>query len=152
MKPTPRKSRDGQKILYWYPGTYYDPILKKNRTIRQDEMKEMVGIVPKTKEEVELFIQKFNAKEYGKVIRGKRELEWRKEFYNFNELLIQFAKDRVKKSKRSIQNNIFYLSNYVFPFYLSEVKENNLDLWDHHFETFKDWLENDARQTKISRI
>lgn len=84
--------------------------------------------------------------------RALKNLEWKSEFHDFNELIESFTHSYLKtKCKNSWKESLTYLNNYVLPYFLGQKKENNLNLWYQSFFSFKYWLEKDARTTRGNR-
>lgn len=74
--------------------------------------------------------------------RARRRLEWQNKYHNFNELLKEFAEAHKLAAPNSWKNDIHYLKNYVFAFFLVEKMANNLNHWPLLREDFRMWLGN----------
>lgn len=72
--------------------------------------------------------------------RSRRRLEWQNKYHNFNELLNDFAEAHKLAAPNSWKNDIHYLRNYVFAFFLVEKMANNLNHWPLLREDFRIWL------------
>lgn len=73
--------------------------------------------------------------------RGVKALEWKNKFFNFNELLISYKNWQKKEAPNSYQSNVTYLTNYVYPYFLSERELSDVNSWHKHFKEYTDWLE-----------
>lgn len=80
--------------------------------------------------------------------RAQRRLEWKTQYYNFDELSEEYIKSCKKSQPNSWKNTQIYLYHYIFDFFLNYKKENNPNNWSLYFEDFKDWLEEEALTLK----
>lgn len=130
--------------MYWqkrgdgYTFIYYDQTLRKNIRLRSSEIPS--GI--KSDDEADQFCRLKESEHESIKLRIKRKLDWQAKFYDFNELLQIYKNDRILAAPNSWGNDCFYLSHYVFPFFLQEKGANNINNWPIHFEEFKDYLLN----------
>lgn len=86
--------------------------------------------------------------------RLEKTQEWKTKFYDFVELVDRFIAERKKNAPRSWEGDLFWLENYVMPFFLKQPGGNNINNWPEHFEAFKDHLQVvetiKARNTRLS--
>jgi integrase len=61
-------------------------------------------------------------------------------YHNFTVLLKEYEKDRVEKAPQSYKSDVYYLSDYVFDFYLTKNEHNIVALWHEFFDDFRHWL------------
>ena len=63
-------------------------------------------------------------------IKVKHELQWKNHFVDFDRLLELYAKKRKSEAPNSWQTDVYYLEQYVFNFFLSIKRSNNLNNWE----------------------
>lgn len=73
--------------------------------------------------------------------RAKRRLDWQNKYHDFSDLLDKFVEHHKKAAPNSWQNDVHYLRNYVFSFFLVEKAANNINHWPLLYADFKSWLE-----------
>lgn len=74
-----------------------------------------------------------------------RRLQWKTQYYKFNELSERYIESCKRTQPNSWKNTQFYLEHYVMPFFLEVKKSNNPNNWSLHFEDYRDWLEKEAQ-------
>ncbi len=114
----------------------------------RNEIKKRFGKDITDEDEANRCLQLLEAQYEGERIRIERRLTWEKEFYNFHGLLEQYEAYQKKKSPNSWQSNIAFFKHYVLPYFLTHQKLNNLELWADYFDSFRDWLEKEAKQIR----
>lgn len=130
-----RKNKNG--IIY-YSFAYYDKRLKKTIRLKKSQVPSNIN----SEQGAEEFC-KIKEAEYESVkIRIQRKLEWKKKFYNFNELFDLFQKDMKKKAPNTWKNSCYFIEQYVFPFFLTEIQCNNINNWNLFYQDFIEWLSN----------
>ncbi len=77
-------------------------------------------------------------------IRAMKRLEWQTRFYNFKKI----SKDYIDSCKRTQPNSWkgtqYYLFNYVLPYFLNKMGQENVNNWYINYENYKNWLEDEA--------
>ncbi|MCB9093351.1 MAG: hypothetical protein H6620_12420 [Halobacteriovoraceae bacterium] len=86
------------------------------------------------------FRKRFCQENHAKFLRAKAKAEWLVQFENFNLQLERFTEWRKKTSKYNYKNDIGFLQNYVFKFFLSEKVSNNPLMWAEHHNEFKETM------------
>jgi len=81
-----------------------------------------------------------------------RKLEWKKTFYNFDELLKQYAIWQRERSPNAWKNNVFHLSDYAFPWFLNTKMASNVNSWHFLFSDFNHYLRREAKTIKGDRL
>lgn len=141
MRFEKRKTKDNQE---YYSFLYWDPKTKKRMRLRKSEVPADI----KTDLEAEEFCRLKEAELQNFSLKVKRDLEWKKKFYDFEQLLELYSRRRKSEAPNSWQTDTYYLEQYVFTFFLSIKKTNNLHSWEGYFEDLRDWLEKDAELIK----
>jgi integrase len=118
-----------------YSFIYYDHSIKKNVRLKRSETPQV-----KTDEEAAHFCRFWDSKMDASKSRIKRRLEWQTRFHNFKDLLLTYEKSHREEAPYSWAADRNYLEYYVFPFFLEKKGVNNINLWSHHFEEFRDFL------------
>lgn len=131
-------------FLYWCPKT------KKRIRLRRSEIPNSI----QTDDQAREFARIKEAELKAFSLKVKRELEWKNHFFDFDQLLELYAKKRKSEAPNSWKTDVYYLEQYVFNFFLSIKRSNNLNNWELHFEELREWLENDAEllKTKVDRV
>lgn len=125
-------------FLYWCPKT------KKRIRLRRSEIPADIT----TDDQAREFVKIKEAELKAFSLKVKREILWKSQFYDFDNLLELYAKKRKTEAPNSWKTDVYYLEQYVFTFFLTIKRSNNLNNWDLHFEELRDWLENDAELLK----
>lgn len=141
MRYEKRKSKNKET---YYSFLYWDPKTKKRLRLRKSEVPADINTDEKAKE----FCKLKEAELQNFSLKVKRDLEWKRKFYDFEQLLELYAKRRKSEAPNSWQTDVYYLEQYVFTFFLSIKKSNNLHSWENYFEDLRDWLEKDAELVK----
>lgn len=141
MRFEKRKTRSNET---YYSFLYWDPKTKKRVRLRKTEVPADIDTDAKAAE----FCKTKEAELQAFSLKAKRELEWKKKYYDFEQLLELYAKRRKSEAPNSWETDVYYLEQYVFMFFLTIKKTNNLNSWDLHFEDLRDWLEKDAELVK----
>ena len=76
--------------------------------------------------------------------KAEQRLAWKNKYYEFNELFTKYESYQKKQAPNSWRNNMLYLEQYIFPYFLDIKKANNVNMWHILFNDFKDWLEEEA--------
>ncbi len=141
MRYEKRKSKNKEE---YYSFLYWDPKTKKRMRLRKSEVPADID----TDEKAESFCKLKEAELQNFSLKVKRDLEWKRKFYDFEQLLELYAKRRKTEAPNSWKTDVYYLEQYVFTFFLSIKKSNNLHSWENYFEDLRDWLEKDAELVK----
>lgn len=72
--------------------------------------------------------------------RAQQLREWKDRYHNFEEYLEKFGEYQKDRAPNSWKNDVFYLENYAFGFFLSRSSLNNINEWHLIFDEFKKWL------------
>lgn len=138
-----RQNKDGTVTFRF---TYLDPETGKRKRLPQSS-------VPHFDSEAEA---RAWAKSQQAILSAKRahieaKLNWRDQFYNFQELLDLYAKWQQSRAPNSWKSNVYYLEQWVFPYFLLELKSNNVNNWHLHTRQFVDWLQSEEACIKKER-
>ena len=118
--------------------TYTDPKTGKRTRLPQSKHPKF-----KTKEEAKAWVSTQEAHQASLTARVQAKLEWRKKYYDFEELLTKFEAYYKLKATNSWEGVIGYLEQYVFHFFLDFKECNNLNQWCLYFPEFKQWLQSE---------
>lgn len=138
-----RKNQDGSE---YFSFQYYEN--GKRIRLSKEEIRTRFGKDVTTEEEAKDCLKLLETQFELKKFKILKRVTWEKEFYSFAKLLDQYTEVQQKKAPNSWQNSVFYLKHYVLHYFLSELRLNNIELWQEHFEDFRNWLEHKATQTK----
>jgi len=141
------EKRNNNNGLY-FSFVWYDVRTKKRIRLTRAEIKKRFGHDITTEDEAEECLKLLEAQYETEKIKIERRLTWEKEYYNFAKLLDQYEKVQKKSAPNSWQNSVFYMKHYVLPFFLTQKKLNNIELWEDNFDEFRDWLERKARKIR----
>lgn len=141
MKFEKRTNKDGTA---YYSFVHYNPKTKKRMRLTRDEIKERFGHDIETEDEAKECLKLLEAQFETEKMRIVRRLDWESKYYNFVGLVEVYETWQKKNAPESWTNNVFYLKHYVLPFFLTEKKLHNAEMWPDHFEDFRDWLEQKA--------
>lgn len=72
--------------------------------------------------------------------RAEKLRKWKEDYHDFKVYLEKFTIFQREKAPNSFENDLFYLENYAFGYFLSISSLNNLNLWHHSFDEFRTWL------------
>lgn len=100
----------------------------------------------KTKVEALTWIKNNQAKvgaklDLKKYTEAKKRHEWRNNFHDFNELGEMYRIWQKREAPNSWKNNMFYLENYVYGYFLNIKDMNNINTWHTEFANYRNWLE-----------
>jgi hypothetical protein len=75
------------------------------------------------------------AKSQQAILSAKRahieaKLNWRAQYYDFQELLELYRKWQQARAPNSWKSNLYYLEQWVFPYFLLEKKSNNVKTYN----------------------
>lgn len=138
------EKRKTRKNEVYYSFLYWDPKSKKRIRLRRSEVPADIDCDSKAEE----FCRTKEAELQSISLKVKRELEWKRKYYDFEQLLELYAKRRKTEAPNSWETDVYYLEQYVFTFFLTIKKTNNLNVWELHFEDLRDWLEKEAELVK----
>lgn len=138
------EKRKTRKNEVYYSFLYWDPKTKKRIRLRRSEVPADIDSDSKAEE----FCRTKEAELHSISLKVKRELEWKRKYYDFEQLLGIYAKRRKAEAPNSWETDVYYLEQYVFTFFLTIKKTNNLNVWELHFEDLRDWLEKEAELVK----
>lgn len=119
----------------WYQFTYYDPTEKKNKKVPKSLSSHI-----RTDSQADAFCASKEAEIGAVSLRIQMKLRWQKKYHNFAIYLDQYKDDRMEKAPNSYKNHIYYLNQYVLPFFLNEKDANNVLNWYMFFDEFKTHL------------
>lgn len=140
------EKRNLKKSAY-YSFLYWDPKTKKRIRLKKSEVPSDIDSDFKA----EAFCKVKEAELQAYSLKAKRDLEWKKKFYDFESLLEIYCKQRKKDAPNSWETDVYYLEQYVFNFFLTKKSSNNLNSWELHFEDLREWLEHEAELVKQKR-
>lgn len=132
------EKRDNSDGTTTYSLQYYEK--GKRKRITQEEMKRRFGREIASQEDAEACMKMFEQLHEKEILQIKRRLEWENKYYNFPALVEKFTEWQKENAPNSWENNVSYLRLYVLPFFLTEKKLNSAELFDDHFEEYKNWL------------
>lgn len=72
--------------------------------------------------------------------RIKQRQEWKTKYYDLNDLITQFETFQKQDAPNTYKNNVSYLENYVFYYFVELKSLNNVNLWPNEYESFRVWL------------
>lgn len=121
---------------------YHDRVLGRNVRLSQKLTPHMAN-----ESEAEAFCKKFEAENDAQRYRIEKRLSWREKYYNFEELIEKFRKAKNLEAPNVVDDMISHLRLYLFPFFLALKNQNNINLWEYHFEELRDYL----RETKPAK-
>lgn len=130
------EKRKNSKGEIYYSFAYYDKRIGK--TIRLKKSQIPSDII--NDHRAEEFCRIKEAEHESAKIRIQRKLEWKKKFYNFNELFELYQKEMKKKAPNTWENSCYFLEQYVLPYFLTEKQCNNINNWSLFYQDFIDWL------------
>jgi len=148
MKFEKRVNKDGSS---YYSFVWYDSKQDKRIRLTKEEISTRFGKQITTEEEARDCLKLLEAQYEAEKVRILRRLDWEKDYYNFNGILEEYEKNQKKKAPNSWQNNVFYIKHYVLPYFLTEKKLNNIELWSDYYDGFIDWLKT-AKLIRGNRI
>lgn len=125
-----------QKRGELYSFVYYDSVLRKNMRLPQTAHPQI-----KTEEEAKLFSQRWNAQHDSMKFRQQKRLEWQNKFFDFKRLLDLFAKSKKEDAPNTWKDYVERIQYHIFPFFLTQKADNNLNNWHYYFEEFRDYLQ-----------
>ncbi|MBK8202819.1 MAG: tyrosine-type recombinase/integrase [Bdellovibrionales bacterium] len=128
-----RKDRAGNA---YYSFVQWDPVNRRNIRLRTSEVPGSIT----TDSQADIFCRLREAEEEAAKVRIQRKLEWKKKFYDFEELLSIFEIEAKRRAPNSWQGPMYYLQQYGLDFFLNKKQCNNLNNWGLFFEEFRDWL------------
>lgn len=117
----------------------YNHATKKNEKIHKSSIPPYIWS-SKLESEVEEYCRSQSALEDTIKDRIKKRLEWEKKYHNFEKLLHDFELYHMQKAPNAWKNDIHYLRNYVFSFFLGTKQSNNVNQWNILYEDFRLWL------------
>jgi integrase len=126
-----RYERRGEQYCF----TYYDRVLGRTRRLLKCEHP-----VIKTEQEAKEFVKRWDAEKDAYQSRLLRSMAWRKKFHDFDDLLRLYEKGVREEAPLSWQQYSSCIRHYVFPFFLNQKGERNINNWRHHFEEFREHL------------
>lgn len=139
-----RKNKDGT-VSYRF--TYLDADGKRRRFPQSK--------VPASAQESLEAARKWAGEQAGifaaKRAEAERRVGWRSQFYDFAQLLETYKIWQQKNAPNSWEACVFYLEQWVFPFFLAEQRTANVNDWYLHFQTFRDWLQHPDSLAKQGR-
>lgn len=131
-----------------YSFVYYCPIKKTNLRLRDDEIIERFGKLPKDDKEAEDAKRILSMSVEVRKLDYSRLQDWKNKFLDFSPLVDEFkTKWMPKRAPNSHKNTLFYLENYVLYWFLGLHKLNNPLLWPDSYIDFKEWLRDEATLT-----
>jgi integrase len=120
----------------YYTFAYFDKNFRKNVRLKKSEIPSNIL----SDEAADKFCHLKDAELESAKMRVLKKLEWKKKFYDFDELLEIYKIEMQKRSPNNWQNSCYYLEQYAFPFFLSEKQSNNINNWSLFYQEFIDWL------------
>ncbi len=148
MKYEKRTNKNGTS---YYSFVHYDSKNDSRLRLTREEIKKRFGKDILTEEEAKECLKLLEAQYESEKVRIQRRLSWEKEFYNFTGIMEMYEKSQKKRAPNSWENSVFYMKHYVLPFFLTNKKLNNMELWPDYYEEFKEWLEKGATLTRGKR-
>jgi len=132
-----RTYRQNGEIREWWTFVYWHPIKKRNIRLQKKDFPTNI----KTEHEAVEFKKAFLGKLNSLKAKIQKVEEWKNRYHDFEVLLSGFEKDRRRRSPNNWQRDVYFLSRYVFNFYLTLNSENNISRWHFLFDDFRDHLE-----------
>ncbi len=90
--------------------------------------------------EVEAYCKSQDAIDQTARHRAKLRIEWRKKYDDYNKLLEDFSTYQAERAPNSYLNDVYYLEQYAFHFFLTKKENNTYWQWYLHFDEFRKWL------------
>jgi integrase len=128
-----RKNKDGT-VTYRF--TYTDPEGKRRRFPQSKVTPEALT----SRQAAEEWAASQAAIHDARKAEIARKLSWRSQYHDFEELLARYGKWQAKNAPNSWKSSVYYLEQWVFPFFLGERKAANVNDWHLQFQQFRDWL------------
>lgn len=116
--------------------TYYDTTLKRTVRLKKSEAPSDID----TEEKAKAFAATKMAAFETMKIRLNRRMEWNQKYQDFNELLQIFENHLERRGDRTWRNTSYYLSQYVYPFFLNEKHTPLIPDWPNLYNDFHAWL------------
>lgn len=128
-----RISKDN-KVTFTF--AYYNKKIKKTIRLKNTEVPSDIN----TEEKAAEFCRIKDAEFESVKMRIQKKLEWKNKFYDFTDLLALYEIDMKKKAPNNWKNSMYFLEQYVFPYFLTEKQCNNVNNWHLFYQDFIDWL------------
>jgi len=128
-----RVNKNGQIV---YSFAFYDKSSKKPVRLKKSEVPSDID----SDEKAEEFCRLKEAEREAGRMRVLQKLAWKNKFYDFAEILEIFKSEIKKKAPGSWENNVYYLEQYIFNFFLGAKQCNNLNNWSLFYHEFQEWL------------
>lgn len=130
------EKRKNIKGVNYYSFAYFDSRLKRSIRLKKSEIPSGID----TDKKAEEYCRIKEAEHESAKIKILRKLEWKKKFYDFNELFELYKKEMQKRAPNTWGNSCYFLEQYVFPYFLGEKQSNNINNWSLFYQDFIDWL------------
>lgn len=118
-----------------YSFVYYDRTLKKNIRLSSSETSSIAS-----PDAAQKFCDAWNSEHRTSDIIIEEKLQWIETHPQFVDLVRIYELSRKEDAKYSWQTALYYLRYYVFPFFLTDKKEADINQWRLYFEDFRDYL------------
>jgi integrase len=126
---------DGIRWKFWK----YNPDRRRNEAVPQRQIPQHIR-VSQNEAEVLSYCKSQAAIEDSVRSRAEKLREWKEKYHDFNIYLDKFGNFQKERAPNSWENDVFYLENYAFGFFLTHSNLNNLNQWHLMFDDFKKWL------------
>lgn len=135
-----RTDRGGKKYRSF---SYYDPTTKGRYRLPKKEVPDAILFdpSPEADKQADDFDRLRMAENEAAKLRIQKRLEWQNKFYDFDSLLKNVYLDAIKERvPNNWENNVYYVEQFVLPFFLTEKQSNNMNNWPLYFGEFRKWL------------
>jgi hypothetical protein len=138
-----RQNKDGTVTFRF---TYIDPETGKRKRLPQSAVPHL-----ETEAEARAWAKSQQAIQSARRAHIEAKLNWRKKYYDFQKLLDLYSKWQQARAPNSWKSNVYYLEQWVFPYFLLEQRNNNCNNWHLQARQFVDWLQTDEAAIKKER-
>lgn len=132
MKPVKRISNGS----HYYSFLYTDPETGKRIRLKKSEHPHFTELA-----KAEIWAKSHEAYQHSQLATVRLKMVWLEKYADFAELIPQFEAWQAKRAPNSYAEAVRYLKHYVFPFFLTEKHENNVNHWHTLHTDFLLYLE-----------
>lgn len=122
----------------------YNPITKKNTRYAINPAVASKKDAEKIKRQLELQLGILQAK-------SKKRFEFLQKFNNQEKLFEAFKEYRAKNNPRSFNQDVSWMKNYVFPFFIGKLNLNHPSMWFEHWQEFHEEIKIPIRRNTKGR-
>ena len=137
-----RETRDG----YYYSFTYRD----KNGKLVRLKKDQHPHFTDRKKAETWMRSQEAYIESRKNLIAKK--LDWKSRYYEFGPLVEKFTKYQKKQAPNSWKTSVAYFEQYALHWFLNIKHQNNINGWPFLYQEFIDWLHDEARTSRDTKL